>query len=89
MPFRSLRKVDAAEVIGNRGDGQFTQNEILSNFDLVSARPGAQSCRNAILLVSEVQRQHGWFACLKTLPTYESRAARERISPCSVFKIQI
>jgi beta-lactamase class D len=39
--------------------------------------------------VSEAQRQHGWFACLKTLPIYESRAARERISPCSVFKIQI
>jgi hypothetical protein len=40
----------------------------------------------AILLVSEAQRQRGWFACLKTLPTYESRAARERISP--MFGIQ-
>jgi hypothetical protein len=38
--------------------------------------------------VSEAQRQHGWFACLKTLPIYESREARERISPCTVFKLQ-
>ncbi len=27
---------------------------------------------NAIFLVSEAQRQHGWFACLKTLPIYEA-----------------